>query len=363
VYELESESHEYDFLVGRFPVKWMTVENEEGIPSDVQISHRSEGKNGWKIPSEYDGLRSGDRVLLTLGGSGDYFAYALSLRGQSIGAKVLRIPAFYLKSAREERSKDEDAGLLIDLFATNPEYFIETTPADRDLISIQWKYRSLVDARKARIACQQRLKQRVIGEIFCSSEGWYEAGSLELWLKDAEANDVTLKSLIAEEARCAKAVEQTLDLFPIWTQVLAEVKGCGPKIAARIISGIGDVRRFPNKSKFKSYCGVGLRKGKDGNFGLARRSRGQVANWNAEVRQGLYLLMDQFIKNPDSPWGIRFKEIKAQITVRHPEPVVVDGKKRYSKGHIHKMAIWRTATKFAEWLYKEWSKIEAGSVV
>ena len=33
-------------------------------------------------------------------------------------------------------------------------------------------------------------------------------------------------------------------------------------------------------------------------------------------------------------------------------------KTRYTNIHIHKMAYWRTATKFAEWLYKEWWALE-----
>ncbi len=43
----------------------------------------------------------------------------------------------------------------------------------------------------------------------------------------------------------------------------------------------------------------------------------------------------------------------------HPEVVETEaGKKRYTKGHIHKMAVQRTLTKFVEWLWREWWKLE-----
>ena len=32
--------------------------------------------------------------------------------------------------------------------------------------------------------------------------------------------------------------------------------------------------------------------------------------------------------------------------------------KRYTKGHIHKMAIWRSLTRFVESLHREWWKLE-----
>ncbi|MBI4437562.1 hypothetical protein HY631_01285 [Candidatus Uhrbacteria bacterium] len=35
----------------------------------------------------------------------------------------------------------------------------------------------------------------------------------------------------------------------------------------------------------------------------------------------------------------------------------MEGKKRYTDGHIHKMALWRTVTKFVEWLADQWSEL------
>ena len=90
-----------------------------------------------------------------------------------------------------------------------------------------------------------------------------------------------------------------------------------------------------------------------------RRRSGAVSNWNPGVRQAFFLLCDQFVKRPGSVWGKKLREVKAAIRSRHPEVVLVNGKKRYTDGHTHKMAIWRTATKFTEWLYRKWTKLEA----
>ena len=55
--------------------------------------------------------------------------------------------------------------------------------------------------------------------------------------------------------------------------------------------------------------------------------------------------------------------MKAEYRKRHPVPVKVDNGKgkmvmRYTDGHIHKLAQWRTITRFAERLYADWTKFE-----
>ncbi len=359
-YDLDTEDHELDFLLGRFPISWKILPEGEKPSENVLPHHQLVWGKSFKVPSVYDGLISGDRVAMTLGGSGDYFAFALSLHGEKIGAEVLRIPPAVLKDRRGEADKSGDASLLANLLQNEPGIFLSTTPKDRDLIRLQRAYRDLETIRKDRVACEQRIHSRAIGQIFCA-EDLYSAGTLEVEIKKLQASDATLALLKKEETRVAKLVEVTLESFPVWTEVLSQVDGCGVKIAARIIAGIGDVRRFRNKAKFKAFSGVHLvQVGESKEFGLARRRAGVQANWSDLVRQGFYLLVDQFVKNEDSEWGQRFRAIKVEFLRRHPEPMDVPGKKgkSYSKGHIHRMAIWRTATKFAEWLYREWSRLE-----
>jgi|SRR3989344_1131577 len=107
------------------------------------------------------------------------------------------------------------------------------------------------------------------------------------------------------------------------------------------------------KAKLKAFCGVHCINGK-----FARRRVGQVSNWNPAARQALYLLGEQFNRRPESVWGKKLLEYKAKLRVVHPEVIEEDGKKRFTNGHIHKMTLWRTLTKFVEALYNAWTRIE-----
>lgn len=101
-----------------------------------------------------------------------------------------------------------------------------------------------------------------------------------------------------------------------------------------------------------------------------RRRTGQVANWNPTARQALYLLGDQFNRRPDSTWGKVLLHYKEVLRKAHPEVVeeevrarkgnrtVTEMRKRYTNGHIHKMALWRTLSKFVDHLFDTWSALE-----
>mgnify|MGYP001610891068 FL=1 len=138
----------------------------------------------------------------------------------------------------------------------------------------------------------------------------------------------------------------------IYKNIFSPIEGCGPMIASRIIASVGDIRRFEgNIAKFKAYCGVHLQ---DGQF--ARQRNNEAANWSNEIRQAMYLLGEQFNRRPNSVWGMKFREYKEKMRNSHPETVGEGGKKKYTPSHIHKMAKWRTLTKFAEYVFKKWNK-------
>lgn len=116
-------------------------------------------------------------------------------------------------------------------------------------------------------------------------------------------------------------------------------------------------------SKLKAYLGVHVLK--DGTF--PRRRAGQLANWHGGGRQGLYLLGDQFNRRPGTYWGDYLREQKARLRLAHPEVEVIENKagkkvKRYTDGHIHKMATWRTLSRFVESLHKEWTRLEESKI-
>lgn len=359
--KLEDETAELDFVLGRYPTGWRNVDGEDyaKITKNISPHHIKTRKKKdsdvliMQVPDGYDGLLIDDIIAMALGGSGDRLAYALSRRGEEVGAKVLRIPPSILKEKRGERSKDEDAKTLAVLAQSSPELFYQVTPRDRDLIKVSEALKARRDAQKDRIACEQRLRQRFIGRIFLSDSGYYPEGSIEDEYDKMKATDIILQNLTREEKEREKELKKAVHELEIWWKVFEPIKGCGEVIAAGIISPIGNIARFKSDAALKKFAGVHVLE--DGRF--ARKRVGTVANWNPQLRQALYLLGDQFNRHPDSVWGQKLREYKIKFREKHPE-AVENGKKKYSNGHIHKMATWRTLTKFVEWLHREWTRVE-----
>lgn len=376
VLELETETDELDFVLGRFPVSFRKPEDKEDVSSFLPHHlkwkkikeedssnnlHSSQVRKVGKtveavsqIPVNYEGFRSGDKVAMVLGGSGDNLAFALARRGQNIGGSVFRIPPFTLNSLRNGSKKDDDAELLCKTLEKSPSIFYQVGSRDLSLIKLRESLRSRVDAMKARIACEQRLRQHTIGAIFCNPEGLFPEGDVEKQFDRIKANDKVYQALLTEEGKRERELEKACLGLDVYNDLFGPIKGAGPKIASRIIGAVIDIRRFETKAKFRAFCGVHVLG--DGRF--PRRRNNEVANWSGDCRQALYLLADQFNRRPDSEWGQKLLAAKTKYRKEHPETVEIDGKKRYTDGHIHKMAMWYTLGKFAEKLWKDWWDLE-----
>lgn len=391
-YELETETGEMDFMLGRFPVKYRLVTSEDDL-STFQAHHikwrtlksgqetdqvpegqteveDDTGNVAEKVPAEFDGLKPDDTVGMILGGSGDRLAFALSRRGEEVGAQVFRLPPFVLKDQCDKlgKSKDNNAQLLAELVRDNREIFHLTTKRDRQLIHLAETYRAFMEAMRTRMGCAQRLLQHTVGITFCSEDGKYPEGTIEALFDQEKANDQVLQALSAQEAKWSRKLTKALNDLPIYQQLFEQVEGMGPRIAARLIVAIRDIRRFSTPAKLKAYLGAHVMKG--GRFGdlplgkqFPRRRFGEVANWQADGRQALFLLTDQFNRRPKSPWGIKLREIKARLRAKHPEPVQMEfGRKLYTDGHILRMARQIAANKFVVWLWKNWTRWEQNQV-
>lgn len=366
IIKLETEQDELDFTLGCLPTGYRDVSVGEDI-SQVKSHHllKDDPEEAAKkkrelrldqVPKGYIGFKAGDVVAMALGGCGDNFAFALSRMSEKLGAgtKVMRIPPFILEDARGTDSKDQDHILLVNLAVTKPELFYDVILRDRKTIKIRECLRVRTDTMKARMACEQRLHQRFIGKIFCSEAGLYPEGSMEKTYAETRASDVIFKALLDEEKRAESELEKAVKESEVYQKVFGQVDGAGPKIAARIIATVGDIRRFETASRLKGYLGVHVLM--DGRF--PRRRNSEVANWSGEARQALYLLGEQFNRRPDSEWGKYLRTCKARLREKHPEKILVDGKSRYSDGHIHKMGTWRCMSRFVEWLFTAWWQLE-----
>lgn len=400
-FKLETEQEELDFMNGICPVKWRPVDIGEDISAtpDYQVIWRSakdedvlvesrhksqcrhETKKGKKgapdtvtlvevaeeIPCEFIGVERGDTIAMCLGGSGDYFAFALTRKMGEIGGMVIRVPAHKLKDYRKGGDKKDDSTLIAHMAVDKFDDFYLSQVRDAKIIRLRNAFRDRTDCMKARIACEQRLRQRHIGLIFCSEEGKFPEGDIKKSFEERAANDDVLKNLLLEEARAEKEMERCVEDTEVWQKVFADIKGIGPCIAAKLICSVIDVRRFDKPSKFVKFLGAHVRL-KDEKTGEAlkkelqfpRRRAGMLSNWSPDGRQALWQITDQFNRQGESTyWGKYLLEQKRKFREKHPvEELTEGGKKRYTKGHIHKMALWRTATRFATRLYKDWSKLE-----
>ena len=471
-YDLETETDELDFILGAWPTGYRAVEPDEDVKRFKKHHVQTKPVDGFEIPhrvpKNFEGIRSGDVVVMFLGGSGDRLAFATARNGQPLGVPVMRIPAFAANGNGEEAIDHEVR--LVDLYRTSPEMFRPTTARDMDTMLIKELFLRRRDSQRARIGVEQRLRQRTIGNTFFTTEGGYPEGRIEDRFDAEKANDEKLTISLRDERQRDADLDKAVRKLEVWQKVFDPIEGCGVTIAAGIISGIGDVRRFLTvdelneltvnrrrviqldaKSKrneyakrlepvegenhfqrsarirqlmlsegqiaagqmiqetlqlmqrntdiirkatnrFKAFSGVHLINGwalcgdcghhfdiekhaeilgcpkcKSVNIApkplFPRRRVGVVANWHPVVRQSLYQLGEQFNKRPKSAWGMRLRQIKASLQAQHPEPIKLGNTTRYTKAHLHRIAIWRTLTRFAEELFRNWLRLELEAAV
>lgn len=295
----------------------------------------------------------GDKIAMILGGSGSSFSSALARVGEGMGVELYRTPPYRLKDARGDDDKTEDSELLARFLSDYEEGFYLTESRDRKILRVAEVFTLRQETMKARMGCNQRLRSFFIGKTFRTEEGFFPEGDIEDLYKKFRASDKTYKALELEEAKWDRELLKALEDTDVYTEVFRTFTGIGPAIAAGIIVAVGDIRRFPTRDKFIAFCGLHVLP--DGGF--ARRRRGQLSNWNPAARQAFYNLMDQFVKRPESEGGIMYRHFKVVFREKHPK-TVVDSKTRYSDGHIHKMAMWRTGTRMARKIYTLWTELE-----
>lgn len=404
-FELATERDELDFVLGKWPKKgkYRNVKVDEDL--SVFLAHhviKDDHKTALKeerplrvtqVPVAYEGLVEGDLVGMSLGGMGDCLAYAISSFGETHGFSILRIPPFRLKDLRGDK-KDEDDLLIAGLLRDKPELFRPVAKRDRTLIKLREASRLRKFVQDDRKAAFARVRAATIGTTFCKEGGGFPEGDIEKLYDLAIASDPVAQALAEKEKNLNKQVAACIEEFPIYAEVLSLVKGVGPQLSAPIISAVQDIGLFDTVGKFKAFCGLHILG--DGSF--PRKRRGERCNWNPSARQSFFLLGDMFNKFADGFWGKRLRKNKVMYRVTHPNPVLryevggevkryelasetfihdkktgkytftidgkelkVSGKQDYTKAHIHKMAVWRTVSEFAEWLYWKWRGMEGYS--
>ncbi len=397
--ELNNEQEELDFVLGQFPVKHRKVEPGEDATKfrqwHLKKSSKAKDAEVTHVPADFDGLRANDTVVLMFGGSGDYLAFGICTQADVVGATVKRIAPFHLAQMRGERSKDDDASLLVEMYYTSPDRFSSVRPRDKAITLARVTVRRFLEVQRERIAAGNRFRQAFYGRAFTLANLDPSIDITEACNR-AEKKDAGMCKLEADEKSAIAAVTSALRGCDVYQALFDPIEGVGPSIGGRIITAIGDVSRFPTKYKLRKFCGVAV--GNDGTF--LRRRKGQTSNWNPQARQGLWHLGDQMNRRPGSVWGTRLISNLEKMRTKHPHPVVVvstgdhkgeypldgviarrvgtaskyelavgdawvkiSGITRYGPLHLRKQALWRTLTDFTDWVYDQWWNIEEGKPV
>ncbi len=220
------------------------------------------------------------------------------------------------------------------------------------------------DVRRFQVKVDQKEIDRLRSEIHACEElagvDTWDPNDLGLVSYEGDASAETAKAAWQEAVERKDRKRQIQIVRSNLRRAGAESEAETLDESLRLREQIGALHRKAEQrgeNKFLAFCGVGLRM-EDGKGVFMRRKAGARANWQPEARQGFYLLGDQWNKRPDSVWGKKLREVKAKLRATHPEPVKNEKKTLYTDGHIQRMAVWRTITLFAKWLYREWVKLE-----
>lgn len=169
--------------------------------------------------------------------------------------------------------------------------------------------------------------------------------------------------LLAAEEELGKSIAKLVATFPIWDAFLKNIKGCGPKMAAVIISEL-DPHKARHVSSFWRYAGLDV--AEDGK-GRSRRGEHLIEveyidkNGKTQTRNGITfnpflktkligVLGGSFIKS-NSPYRQIYDGYKHRLDC-HPQY------KDESKGHKHNMAMRYMIKIFLKDLWLTWREIE-----
>jgi hypothetical protein len=322
---LKDESDELDFLLAR----------NSDDPESTSARHNF----------AENGLRAGDVVLAQMGGSGAFFAFALSRRLEELGSGgVYWISSTVFKRVSDEQGIDRSRLKKIDDDGRRVETtfdhlalhavakvawpsFYRVGVRERDNILLRAAYEQRKEAMLARMATAARVRQRAIGRIFCNATGKYPEGKVEDLIRAELANDKVLSALQTEEARAERELKKLLRSLPVWN-VFDPIEGVGELTAAPLVVAIQDINRFAKPSSLVAFLGVHCLKADGSKFQkgehptggiLARRRRGQLSNWHPDGRQALFQIGQQFaLWRPHSPWGQVFSVVRAGFVEKHP---------------------------------------------
>jgi len=172
-------------------------------------------------------------------------------------------------------------------------------------------------------------------------------------------------ALEVDEVKHFRMLENVLEDYPVYTQFLEKVKGCGPAMSGVIISEI-DITKCKYSSSLWAYAGLDV--AQDGR-GRSKKKEHLVEtaymdkDGKPATRQGITfnpflktklvgVLASSFLRcGPDNTYSKMYYEYKHRIE-NHPAHIAK------TKGHRHAMALRYMVKRFLCDLYVAWRKLE-----
>lgn len=412
-YQVKSNSRvvadQYPFSAFFLSVKKEALEEKKAKPISREdlLEKISKDKSAVIIFKEnfLEILTQDDCVWLEMGGGADNFCLAAIRKG----VKIKRIPTYKIKQMTE--AFNEKCFVIATTAKNNPDWFYEIGQREANLLK-------LLVLHRARLMIMERMRkpmhlrmQNVLQDVelllpddlvgaeakrdyainFALSKFIKRQEQIDKLLSDIEsrADEKSLESIakirklfastekgmkenpIFYEAKEAeefiyKEIEKLLPSFEIYGQFMEPIRGIGPRIAGGLIAEIGDIRRFKSPAALCQYCGYGFwQNGEEWaveSLANAKHSDAGCANYNQYLKQTLWLLGDQFVKQRDPKYRDLYDNYKLRIKEKHPAPIELklkSGKSRYewSDKHIHLTAMRKTITRFLWNLWKQWMRL------
>lgn len=229
----------------------------------------------------------------------------------------------------------------------------------RKLVQVRYDYQDL------RIRTSNRLAKKADGT---------DQNKDDAILPDEEIPQI--KSVLNTSREMEDEIEASIKVevqkFPIYTEFLSKVKGCGPSLSAILISSI-DINKADTASKIVQYSGLnpGMKKGKkkdaDGNIvetdELVRGdkpTKGYLLPYNAFLKTKLMGVLAGCMLKANSQYRVYYDNMRERLS-NSDKPVNGNPDKKWkdeSKAHIN-MASQRYMIKmFLQDLYGVWRQLE-----
>lgn len=217
-----------------------------------------------------------------------------------------------------------------------------------------------IDAKELLLSLRQSYKRITDGVTHMNQRTFKQDGHISTFSELALIEMYT--GLLIDEQDAEKKIGHAVKGFPLYTQFLENVKGCGPMMSAVIISGF-NIHKAEYPSSLHAYAGLDVVKGE----GRSRKKHHLVdqtytdANGEKQTKKGLSF--NPFVKTKLigvlGPCFIKaggaYSKVYNDYKHRLENNPVHQNK---TKGHRHNMAVRYMVKRFLVDLYKEWRALE-----